>query len=80
MMSNSETSRSLPLFFDGYNLHSSLVASRGEHEDMLAFAARHEIKPVLEKFEMSEDGIVEALAKLKSGKMRYRGVLVAHEE
>ena len=44
---------------------------------MLNFAAHHDIKPVVEKFEMSEEGIAEALGKLTSGKMRYRGVLVA---
>ena len=46
---------------------------------MLQFAALHNIKPQIEKFELSEAGIVEALDKLRSGKMRYRGVLVASE-
>ena len=65
------------MFFDGYNIHSSLVASRGRHDEMLEFAAQHGIVPTLEHFEMSEGGIATALAKLRSGKMRYRGVLVA---
>jgi D-arabinose 1-dehydrogenase-like Zn-dependent alcohol dehydrogenase len=43
---------------------------------MLAFAARHEVKPVIEKFEFSEKGFADALEKLRSGKMRYRGVLI----
>lgn len=61
-------------------MHSSLVASRGHHDDMLEFAAHHNIKPQIEQFDLNESGIAEALAKLKSGKMRYRGVLVASED
>jgi D-arabinose 1-dehydrogenase-like Zn-dependent alcohol dehydrogenase len=62
---------------EGYNLKSSLVASRGAHDDMLAFAAHNHITPTIEKFEFSEKGFAEALAKLQSGKLRYRGVFVA---
>jgi len=68
---------SWPVFFDGYKLQSSLVASRHVHDDMLAFAANNHVKPAIEKFEFSENGFAEALAKLNSGKLRYRGVLVA---
>jgi D-arabinose 1-dehydrogenase-like Zn-dependent alcohol dehydrogenase len=64
------------MFFDGYNLHSSLVSSRGVHDDMLTFAAKHGIKPVIETFAFSEDDLKVALAKLNAGKLRYRGVLV----
>lgn len=64
------------MFFDGYNVHSSLVASRQEHDDMLTFAAKHDIKPVTETFEFSEKGFAEALERLGTGKLRYRGVLV----
>ncbi|TVY82724.1 NADP-dependent alcohol dehydrogenase C [Lachnellula suecica] len=68
---------SWPVFFDGYKLQSSLVASRQTHDDMLVFSAHHQITPTIEKFEFSEEGFAEAVAKLKSGKLRYRGVLVA---
>ncbi|KAF2809004.1 GroES-like protein [Mytilinidion resinicola] len=67
------------LFFDGYNVKSSLVASRRTHDDMLAFCASHDVKPVIERFELSESGIGEAIGKLTANKMRYRGVLVAPE-
>jgi len=53
------------------------VASRQTHDDMLAFSAHHGVKPAIEKFEFSEEGFAEAVAKLNSGKLRYRGVLVA---
>ena len=65
------------MFFDGHNIRTSLVSSRGRHEEMLESAAHHDIKPTLEYFDTTEDGIAQALAKLNSGKMRYRGVLVA---
>jgi D-arabinose 1-dehydrogenase-like Zn-dependent alcohol dehydrogenase len=44
---------------------------------MLAFAAHNHIVPTIEKFEFSEKGFAEALDKMNSGKLRYRGVLVA---
>lgn len=64
------------MFFDGYNIHSNLVSSRHTQDEMLTFAAKHGIKPVVEKFEFSEKGFEEALGRLKEGKLRYRGVLV----
>jgi D-arabinose 1-dehydrogenase-like Zn-dependent alcohol dehydrogenase len=70
-------SSAFQLFFDGYNVRSSLVASRAKHDEMLAFAAAHDVKPWVEEFELSEKGIEEAIQKLNSNKMRYRGVLVA---
>ena len=65
------------MFFEGYSLKSSLVISRAAHDDMLAFAAHNHIHPTIEKFEFSEKGFAEALEKINSGKLRYRGVLVA---
>ena len=65
----------LKLFFGGYNVRPSLVASRKDHDDMLKFAALHGIKPRLEEFPMTEEGWTEALGKLESGAIRYRAVL-----
>ena len=64
------------MFFDGYNIHSNLVASRAVQDEMLNFAARHGVKPVTEAFEFSEAGFNEAFDKMQKGKLRYRGVLV----
>lgn len=58
-------------------IQGSLVAARQVHRDMLEFAAHHKIVPMIEKFEMSVEGIETAMKKLEEGKMRYRGVLVA---
>jgi D-arabinose 1-dehydrogenase-like Zn-dependent alcohol dehydrogenase len=44
---------------------------------MLRFAAKHGVKPQIEKFPMTQAGITEAMEKLRNGKMRYRGVVVA---
>jgi D-arabinose 1-dehydrogenase-like Zn-dependent alcohol dehydrogenase len=65
----------LKMFFDGYNIRSSLVASRGEHEAMLKFAAAHGIRPATEVFKLDVDGWDTAMTKLRSGKVRYRVVL-----
>lgn len=65
------------MFFDGYNVHSNLVASRATHNDALDFAARHDIKPAIETFDLSEQGVQQAMDKLKLGKLRYRAVLLA---
>ena len=45
--------------------------------EMLSFAARHKIRPIIEEFPMTLEGINEAMDKLAAGKMRYRGVLKA---
>ncbi len=44
---------------------------------MLEFAAKHDIKPQIEKFPLSQAGVVAAMQNLRDGKIRYRGVLVA---
>jgi len=68
---------SLAVFFAGYNVKSSLVANRKIHNDMLKFAARHGIRPVVEEFPMDEEGFANALDRLKTGQVRYRAVLAA---
>lgn len=58
-------------------IQGSIVAARGVHRDMLAFAAHHQIRPIIETFPMTVEGIEEGFQKLADGKMRYRGVMVA---
>jgi len=69
----------MPLVMGGIRIQGSLVASRGIHTRMLAFAAQHGIKPTLMKFPMSVDGITKAMKTLNDGEMRYRGVLLPEE-
>ncbi len=44
-------------------------------EAMLAFAARNQVNPIIEKFPLTKAGVEEAVERLQSGRMRYRGVL-----
>lgn len=53
----------------------SPVGSPATIADMLAFAARHDIAPKVERFPMSK--VNEAIARLDSGEARYRVVLEA---
>lgn len=76
----SEGDLSLPamaLLANGLRIQGSLPCSRGLHVKMLRFAALHGIRPVIQEFVMSEEGIEEAFAMLGMGKIRYRAVLVA---
>lgn len=58
-------------------IQGSLVAPRQVHKEMIEFAALHGIKPIIEKFPLTREGITEAVDKLNTGKMRYRAVIVA---
>ncbi|OAP56602.1 hypothetical protein AYL99_08714 [Fonsecaea erecta] len=66
----------LPFVIYGY----SIIGSGGAHAQsvkaMLRFAAEHSIKPVIEKFPMTQKGVIDAMKKLDEGSVRYRGVLV----
>ncbi|PBP18595.1 alcohol dehydrogenase [Diplocarpon rosae] len=66
-----------PLLEQQLNIQGSLVAARSVHKEMLGFAALHQIRPVIEEFPMTVEGIETSMKKLAEGKMRYRGVLVA---
>jgi uncharacterized zinc-type alcohol dehydrogenase-like protein len=55
------------------SVSASPVGSPAVIARMLEFAARHEIKPVVETFPMER--VNDALAHLKSGQARYRIVL-----
>ncbi|KAI0406828.1 GroES-like protein [Xylaria palmicola] len=65
----------MPLIAQGITVQGSLVASRLVHERMLEFAAVHQIKPVVQLFDMTEEGIVDAMQKLDEGKVHFRAVL-----
>ncbi len=62
-----------PLLMGQRSVSSSPVGSPVNIARMLDFAARHHIKPTIETFRM--DQVNDALARLRSGKARYRIVL-----
>ena len=67
----------MPLLSNGLSVQGSLVAARQIHREMLEFAAVHNIKPIIQTFPLSVEGVEKAFKTLEDGDMRYRGVLVA---
>lgn len=67
----------MPLIVQGLRVQGSVVGSRHLHRDMLQFAAAQGVKPIIQTFPMTKQGVDEAFETLEGGKMRYRGVLVA---
>ncbi|GAB0137011.1 hypothetical protein EsDP_00005294 [Epichloe bromicola] len=65
------------LLMGSFQIIGSIVASVGSHRAMLEFAAKHKVKPQIEKFPLTQAGVTDAMDKLKDGNMRYRAVLVA---
>lgn len=43
---------------------------------VLEFAALHQIKPVVQTYPMTKEGITEAMDKLERGEVHFRAVLV----
>lgn len=70
----------LPFILPGHKLIASTEASHQNHFEMLRFAARHKIEPLVETFPMTLGGAAQAFRKLEAGAMRYRGVLVRDDE
>jgi uncharacterized zinc-type alcohol dehydrogenase-like protein len=62
-----------PMLFGQYSVSSSPVGSPATIQRMLAFSARHHVKPVTEHFRF--DQVNEAMARLESGNACYRIVL-----
>ena len=69
----------LPFVLAGHRLMGSCVATRPNQVAMLDFVARHDIRPWIQKFPMTRDGLADAFRRLENGDMRYRGVLVRKE-
>lgn len=65
----------MDLVMNAVQIQGSLPAAPRLHREMLAFAARQGIAPIIETFSFDEEGINMAMEKLRSGKMRYRGVI-----
>ena len=66
----------MALISKGITVQGSIVAARAMHKKMLDFAALNGIRPVVQTFDMSEEGIEEAMSKLEKGEITYRAVLV----
>lgn len=55
----------------------SAMPKKWFYQDMLNFAARNGIAPVVDRDEMTKDGFAKSMEKLRLGQTRYRGVLYA---
>ena len=64
-----------PLIMGQRSVSGSPVGSPATIATMLDFAARHDIKPVIETFDLKQ--VNEAINHLRAGKARYRVVLTA---
>jgi len=67
----------LPYFLKDLAFRASTVGSRSTIKQMLEFAVRHGVKPMIEKFPLTLDGIGKAHKKMLSGGVRYKAVLEA---
>lgn len=66
----------MALILQGISVQGSIVAPRSLHRQMLEFAALHQIRPIVEQFPMTEEGIKKAMDKLDRGEVYYRAVLI----
>ncbi|KAL8832882.1 MAG: hypothetical protein Q9170_004702 [Blastenia crenularia] len=67
----------MTFLFGGIRIQASIVAPRVIYRRMLRFAAFHGITATLQRYPLNEAGIEKAMADLREGKTRYRGVLCA---
>ncbi|KAI1818002.1 GroES-like protein [Poronia punctata] len=65
----------MPMLANGITVQGTICASRLTHERMLEFAALNHIEPVVETFDMTEAGILDAMTRLDEGKIHFRAVL-----
>jgi D-arabinose 1-dehydrogenase-like Zn-dependent alcohol dehydrogenase len=63
--------------FGGVNILGAKICNRNEYDDMFRFAVRHGIRPAIQEYPMTEEGLNGAVKALKEGKAHYRAVAVA---
>ncbi|KAN0060607.1 hypothetical protein ACQY0O_007265 [Thecaphora frezii] len=69
----------MPIVAKQLRIIGSLVAPRNVHREMLNFAARMGVKPMVEELPMTEEGINTACERLAKGDVRYRFVLTSQK-
>ncbi|GLA93935.1 hypothetical protein AtubIFM57143_000788 [Aspergillus tubingensis] len=65
----------VPFGQKGIRIQGCFITSRRNLQELLEFAARHDIKPTIMTFPLTKDGLEEAFEKLRAGGVRYRAVL-----
>lgn len=66
-----------PTIFQGINILGVKVCNRLEYDDMFKFSVRHNIRPTIQEYPMTEEGLNDAFNALQNGKTHYRAVVVA---
>lgn len=67
----------MPMILKELSIHGSCSSTPDEVQTMLQFVVKHNIRPTIERFPMTVEGITNAFERLEGGKLRYRGVLEA---
>ena len=61
----------------GIRVQASIIATRAIMQRMLRFVVFHDIGAVIQRYELDVAGVEQAMADLREGKTRYKGVLSA---
>lgn len=65
----------MALMGSAINVQGTVCGRRHSFISMFSFAAQHGIKPWIEKFPFTKEGITEAFERIENGTLRYRAVL-----
>jgi D-arabinose 1-dehydrogenase-like Zn-dependent alcohol dehydrogenase len=58
-------------------IQGTVIAPRSTNIDMLKFASDNGIRPIVQQFPLSVQGITKAMDLMKEGKLEYRAIFVA---
>lgn len=63
------------MFFDAYHVHASLVGSRAMHAETLEFAAKNDIKPLIQVAKLENvSSLRKVIGDMEANAIRYRAV------
>ena len=68
------------LVSNGVLIGASHLGSRKEMLDMLNLAATHKLESMVEELKLGEEGLTEAVTRLKKGDVRYRFTITGYRE
>lgn len=63
------------MFFDAYHIHASLVGPRAMHAETLEFAAKNDIKPLIQVTKLDNvSSLHKVIRDMEANAIRYRAV------
>ncbi|ODV92925.1 hypothetical protein CANCADRAFT_95529 [Tortispora caseinolytica NRRL Y-17796] len=69
-----------PLLMMGYSIEFSAIGSPSQIQFMLDFAAKHQIKPWIETYDINEKSLGDAWQKVDNGDVKFRAVMVGYDK